>query len=79
LVNAWVGHPHFAIIDNKGSGGFQAKIDRCVQVVCKYIGEPNPTSYYKKFLLNERGHFEVRAPRSVRVEYFQIEEVFLVA
>ena len=26
LVNAWVGHPHFSIIDNKESG-FQRKLD----------------------------------------------------
>ena len=36
LVNAWVGHPHFSIIDNKVST-FQKKIDKCVECVCKYI------------------------------------------
>ena len=78
LVNAWVGHPHFAIIDNQVAN-FQAKIDKCVSAVNKYIGVPVPTSYYKKFLIREQGHFEVRAPRKVRVEYFQIEEVFLIS
>ena len=78
LVNAWVGHPHFAIIDNQVAN-FKAKIDKCVSAVNKYIGVPVPTSYYKKFLIREQGHFEVRAPRKVRVEYFQIEEVFLIS
>ena len=58
LVNAWVGHPHFSIIDNKVST-FQKKIDKCVECVCKYIGIPTPTSFYKKFLLKYHGHFEV--------------------
>ena len=54
LVNAWVGHPHFAIIDNQVAN-FKAKIDKCVSAVNKYIGVPVPTSYYKKFLIREQG------------------------
>lgn len=50
LINAWVGHPHFSIIDNK-EGGFNNKIDRCLDRVFKFIGLPTPSSYYKKFLL----------------------------
>jgi len=26
LINSWVGHPHFKIIDNKSSNGFVGKI-----------------------------------------------------
>jgi len=77
LVNAWVGHPHFSIIDNKGQG-FQQKVDKCVESVCRYIGLPTPTSFYKKFLLRVSGHFEVQAPKKVKMEYFQIEEAFLI-
>jgi len=50
LINAWVGHPHFSIISNKNVN-FKQKVDRCVEPVCKYIGIPTPTSFYKKFLL----------------------------
>ena len=50
LIDAWVGHPHFSIIDNKISN-FQTKVDKCVETVCRYIGIPTPTSFYKKFLL----------------------------
>ena len=42
LINAWVGHPQFKIIDNKGSSGFQLKIDHCVDAVFKVIGLPTP-------------------------------------
>lgn len=69
LVNAWVGHPHFSIIDNKDVN-FQQKVDKCVESVCRYIGLPTPTSFYKKFLLRVSGHFEVQAPKNVKMEYF---------
>ena len=53
LINAWVGHPHFSIIDNTQIG-FQKKIDRCLDTVLKFIGLPTPASFYKKFLLITR-------------------------
>lgn len=59
---------------------FNKKVDKCVETVCKYIGLPTPTSFYKKFLLGvSGGNPEVVAPKDVKMEYFQIEEVFLVA
>jgi len=76
LINAWVGHPHFSIIGNDGQS-FQKKIDKSVETVCRYIGLPTPTSFYKKFLLGVHGNFEVVAPKDVKMEFFQIEEVFL--
>jgi len=76
LINAWVGHPHFSIIDNK-QAGFQKKIDKCVETVCRYIGLPTPTSFYKKFLLKMHDEFQIQIPKNVKLEIFQIEEVFL--
>ena len=78
LINAWVGHPHFSIIDNKEQN-FQAKVDKCVETVCRYIGLPTPTSFYKKFLIGVQGNFEVLAPKVIKMEYFQIDECFLVS
>lgn len=54
LINAWVGHPHFSIVDNKHEN-FQKKVDKAVETVCSYIGQPTPTSFYKKFLLRAKG------------------------
>lgn len=51
LINAWVGHPIFSIIDNRESGSFGKKIDRVLDAVFKVIGLPTPQSYHKKFLL----------------------------
>lgn len=79
LINAWVGHPHFSIIDNRDQG-FQKKIDRCLDTVLKFIGLPTPTNFHKKFLLITRpGEFEITLPKNVKKEFFQIEETFLVA
>ena len=69
LINAWVGHPHFSIITNQDCS-FKQKIDKCVETVCKYIGLPTPTSFYKKFLLAVDGNFEVAAPKDVKMEFF---------
>jgi hypothetical protein len=41
-VNAWVGHPLFAIIDNRESQGFQNKIERVLDACFKVIGLPTP-------------------------------------
>ena len=79
LINAWVGHPHFSIIDNV-SQGFQNKIDRCVDTVFKTIGMPTPQSYHKKFLLvTLPGMFDINTPLSIKKEVFQIGETFLMA
>ena len=79
LINAWVGHPHFSIIDNSQSG-FQTKIDRCLDTVLKFIGLPTPASFYKKFLLiTQPGIFEITLPKNVKKEFFQLEETFLIA
>lgn len=78
LIDAWVGHPHFSIIDNK-IPNFHAKVDKCVETVCRYIGIPTPNSFYKKFLLGVQGNFELIAPKNLKIEFFQIEEIFLVS
>ena len=79
LINAWVGHPHFSIIDNS-QVGFQTKIDRCLDTVLKFIGLPTPASFYKKFLLiTQPGIFEITLPKNVKKEFFQLEETFLIA
>lgn len=63
LINAWVGHPQFTIVDNREQGGFQDKIDRCLDAVFKVIGLPTPQTYHKKFLLiMPPGFFDIMTP-----------------
>lgn len=69
LINAWVGHPHFSIVENDGMS-FNEKVEKCVQTVCKYIGLPNPCSFYKKYLLCTKGTVDVVTPKDVKMEFF---------
>lgn len=77
LIDAWVGHPHFSIINNK-ERTFQDKIDKCVETVCKYIGLPTPTSFHKKFLLKVKGNLEDIIPKDAKTEVFEMELSFLL-
>ncbi|TNV80345.1 hypothetical protein FGO68_gene2527 [Halteria grandinella] len=77
LINAWVGHPHFSIIQNNFQT-FQMKIDNCLETVLKVIGLPSPSTFIKKFLLiADKANYDVNVPRNVKKEYFNIEETFL--
>ena len=78
LVNAWVGHPHFSIIQNNFQT-FQMKIDNCLETVLKFIGLPSPSTFIKKFLLiADKSNYDLTVPRNVKKEYFNIEETFLM-
>ena len=71
LINSWVGHPQFNIIDNKDSKGFEGKIDNTVAAVFKTIGLPTPQSHHKKFILvTLPGMFDIDTPKSVKKEVF---------
>lgn len=50
LKSIWMGHPHFAIIDN-AAADFQSKINKAFSCVCKFVGLPTLKSYVRKFLL----------------------------
>jgi len=80
LINAWVGHPQFTIVDNNESKGFAGKIERCVDSVFKTIGLPTPQTHHKKFLLvTLPGMFDINTPNTIKKEVFQSEETFLQA
>ena len=78
MINAWVGHPHFSIIQNNFQT-FQMKIDNCLETVLKFIGLPSPSTFIKKFLLiSDKQNYDLTVPRNVKKEYFNIEETFLI-
>ena len=80
LINSWVGHPQFTIVDNLDPRGFDGKIDGTVAAVCKAIGLPTPQTHHKKFLLvTLPGMFDIDTPKSVKKEVFQAEETFLTS
>jgi CYTH domain-containing protein len=80
LINAWTGHPHFKIIDNRHEGGFKAKIQALLKIVIKHIGLPDTAFVQMKFLLMQdgEGRFIINEPSGLKRETFEVEEVFLI-
>ena len=77
LINAWVGHPHFSIIQNIGN--FQEKIDHCLSTVLNFIGLPSPSAFVKKFLLiADKNSHDIKVPKNIKKEFFQLDETFLL-
>jgi hypothetical protein len=68
LVEAWIGHPHFTVIDNLLPKSFKDKIEMCLDTVLKFIGLPTPTSFYKKYLLTQDSSKEL--PKDLKQETF---------
>jgi CYTH domain-containing protein len=69
--DAWVGHPHLRIIDN--STGFDQKVQRAIQTICRVVGIPDPVERERRFLVKNSG---TELPiHSVEVE---IEQTYLL-
>jgi hypothetical protein len=78
LINAWVGHPHFSVIQN-GVKSFQEKIDQTMSTVLNFIGLPSPSAYVKKFLLvTDMSNHDINVPKNIKREFFQLDETFLL-
>ena len=72
-----MGHPNFSIIQNNVN--FNKKIDNCLETVLKFIGLPSPSTFIKKFLLiADKTTYDIQVPRSIKKEYFNLEENFLI-
>ena len=77
LIEAWVGHPQFNIVKNTKKG-FKMKIDYVLKKVLSFIGMPYPSSLTRKYLIIEdKPTPEFKLPQGVKVETFQLEEVFI--
>jgi len=59
IANMWVGHQHVSVIDN--STGFEDKIDRAVQAICKHVGVASPTGHRRHFLIRRENVAGLRA------------------
>ena len=51
IMNAWIGHPHLRIIDN--STNFKGKLDRLLNEIYAFLGDPIPNEIERKFLIEE--------------------------
>ena len=48
---AWNGHPHLRVIDN--STGLKEKMDRLIDEISRFLGEPLPMKMERKFLIRK--------------------------
>jgi hypothetical protein len=77
LINSWVGHPHFSIIQNNGTS-FQEKIDQCLSTVLNFIGLPSPSAFVKKYLIIvDHNYHDIKVPKQIKKEFFHVTEAFL--
>lgn len=50
IIAAWVGHSHLRIIDN--STGFEEKIQRLIDLITAFVGDPEPLEIERKYLIS---------------------------
>ncbi len=73
LIHAWVGAPHYRVIDN--SVDFEHKMKRLVQAVYRMLGIPVPIEIERKFLLKGRPDFSLplfHNAQTVGIEQFYV-------
>lgn len=71
--NAWVGHPHFRVIDN--STNFEGKMKRALSAACSFLGIPCPIEIERKYLVDSVNMNQVLF-MSKKIE---IEQLYLVS
>lgn len=49
IISAWTGHPHLRIIDN--STNFEGKMQRLINEISAFLGEPKQSEIEKKYLI----------------------------
>ena len=49
LIAAWTGHPHLRVIDNSTS--FEGKLNRLIEEIASFLGEPVPLEIERKYLI----------------------------
>lgn len=49
IISAWTGHPHLRVIEN--TGDFQQKLDRTIEEISLFLGDPEPLEIERKFLI----------------------------
>ena len=79
VMNAWVGHANFVVIDNESVANFHEKCDRVVQTVSSRLGLTNPICsrqvIKKKYLVKE---FDLYKPFPVPYREFLVEHRYLI-
>ena len=70
LIAAWTGHPHLRIIDN--STAFEEKLERLIDEITSFLGEPEPCEIERKYLIRYPDIRELEAlPHCSKVDIVQ--------
>ncbi len=72
LRDAWLGHPHFRIIDN--STDFMGKMQRVDAAIANILGVPEPMERERRFLVDA-----IEQPWPVKHEAVQIRQQYLLS
>lgn len=72
-LRAWIGHPHFKIIES--CEDFKYKMERALQAILNAIGDPYPVEIERKFLLKRKPNFSLRYFRDIAK--VSIEQMYL--
>ena len=70
IISSWTGHPHFRIIDN--STEFEQKLERLLEEITSFLGEPEPFEIERKFLIHYPNIKELESmPNCTKVDITQ--------
>ena len=73
---AWQGHPHHVIIDNRKGRQFEKKMELLVSMLAGYVGLPSLTRRSHKYSL--LAPFDIRSiPEGINVQVFDVEKIML--
>ncbi|MBO5435150.1 AAA family ATPase [bacterium] len=56
-LNAWIGHPHLRVFDNKSD--FETKIRNVIAEICNMLGDPVPKEIERKYLIKKPSAEEI--------------------
>jgi len=64
IRDAWMGHPHFRLFDNKGVT-FEEKISKLTGEICNLLGEPVPYEIERSFLIDIPDFVKISSQTSI--------------
>src|SRR3954467_6022373 len=70
----WIGFPYFHVVDNRSD--FTSKINRVMNMICKFVGINNVGGTKRKFLLKSTD--KINFPSNLQYQIFDVEHDYLV-
>ena len=74
---AWQGHPHHVIIDNRKHRAFERKMELLVSMIAGYVGLPSLTRRSHKFSMSSFDYRALLARSDLNIQVFDVEKIML--